>query len=342
MAFTLNQYLYSPSNVTLKDYAHAARVFTDDQFRLAPKSKFLFHVAFSINQSALKNIDLIQRYRNEINVLVKSCDLPNFRVTVDTLNQYNRKKNVQTTHKYEAINVTFHDDNMSLINQLWQNYYSYYYADSTSALDPAAYKRNATRSSRFITNPYGLDNGSTAPFFNYITIYQMARHEYVSYTLLNPVINSFNHNKLDYSNGNTPHDFQMNISYEAVAYGNGVVTQGDPEGFGFEHYDQNPSSLQAGDGSGQAGPSFVGSSTLNAQEVANTVSGQLNTYLNTKENQNTGGSKILSTIQAAQTGGLQGYAFPQKTTSTTTVTAKLNVSVSASITATNTTTTTTG
>jgi hypothetical protein len=323
MAFTSNQYLYSPSNVTLKDYAHAARIFTDDQFRLAPKSKFLFHVAFSINQAALKNIDLVQRHRNEINVLVKTCDLPQYKVTVDTLNQYNRKKNIQTTHKYDPLTITFHDDNMGLINQLWQNYYSYYYSDSTSALDPAAYKRNATRNSNFITNTYGLDNGSTTPFFNYITIYQMARHEYVSYTLLNPVISSFNHNKLDYANSNTPHDFSMGIAFEAVAYGNGSVTVGDPEGFGIDHYDQVPSSLQPGDGTRQESPSFTGGSSVNAQDVINTVSSQLNTYQNTKENANSGASTILSNLTSQQNGGLQGFQFPVATTTpNTTIVAK--------------------
>lgn len=317
MAFTPNSFLYSPSNVTLKDYAHAARVFTDDQFRLAPKSKFLFHVAFSINPAALKNIDLVQRHRNEINVLVKSVDLPQYKVTVETLNQYNRKKNVQTTHKYEPINISFHDDNMGLINQLWQNYYSYYYSDSNSALDPSAYRRNATKNSNYITNSYGLDNGSTTPFFNYITVYQMARHEYVSYTLLNPVISSFNHNKLDYSNGNTPHDFSMSVSYEAVAYGNGQVTIGDPEGFGFEHYDQTPSSLQSGDGSTQETPSFTGGASVDPRQVLQTVSQQLNTYQNTKENQNSGSNKILSAISSTGSSGLQGFAFPVATNETT-------------------------
>ena len=340
MAFTPNLFLYSPNNVTLKDYAHAARVFTDDQFRLAPKQKFLFHVAFNINQAALKNIDLAQRHRNEINVLVKACDLPNFKIGVDTLNQYNRKKNVQTSHKYESLNITFHDDNMGLINQLWQNYYSYYYADSTSALNPAGYKRNATRNSNYISNNYGLDNGSTAPFFNYITIYQMARHEYVSYTLLNPIISAFNHNKLDSAQGNTPHDFSMAINYEAVAYGAGTVEAGDPEGFGLEHYDQTPSSLQAGDGSTKESPSFASNSLLNPEEILKTVSQQLNTYLNTKENQNTGNSASTYTVPTTQSSaGLQGYKFPQKTTSTTTVSAKINVSVSAEVIATNTTTT---
>ena len=37
----------------LGDFAHAARLYVDDSFRLAPKSKFLFHVVFNINQNVL-------------------------------------------------------------------------------------------------------------------------------------------------------------------------------------------------------------------------------------------------------------------------------------------------
>jgi hypothetical protein len=318
MAFTPNIFLYHPDNTTLKDYQHAARVFTDDQFRLAPKQKFLFHVAFNINQAALKTVDLVQRHRNEINVLVKSCELPNFKVTVETLNQYNRKKNIQTTHKYEALNITFHDDNMGLINQMWQNYYSYYYADSTSAFDPGAYKRNSTKGANYITNTFGLDNGSTTPFFNYITIYQMARHEYVSYTLINPIISSWNHNKLDYAQGNTPHDFSMALQYEAVAYGTGKVGAGEPEGFGVEHYDQTSSSL-AGSAEPPNSPSFSDTRADIAIETVNTVAQQINTVQNTKEKTNAG----LSTMSSAGTGtsGIPGVVFPTSTTSANTTVA---------------------
>ena len=119
MAFTPNSYLSNNTNVILRDPQHASRLFVNGQFRLAPKHKFLFHVAFNINQGALKDINLIQRHRNEINMLVKSADLPNFQMTVETLNQYNRKKNVQSKHDYQPINITFHDDNMGIINQLW-------------------------------------------------------------------------------------------------------------------------------------------------------------------------------------------------------------------------------
>jgi hypothetical protein len=52
------------------------------------------------------------------------------------------------------------------------------------------------------------------------------------------------------------------------------------------------------------------------QEVVNTVASQLNTYQNTKENQNTGSSKLVSTTQTQQNGGLQGFQFPVAKSST--------------------------
>lgn len=313
MAFTPNQYLYNNSNVLLRDPQHAARLFADDQFRLAPKHKFLFHVSFSINPAALQNINLVQRHRNEINMLVKSCDLPSFAITIETLNQYNRKKNIQTTHKYNPITINFHDDNMGVINQLWQSYYSYYYADSLVASDPSAYQRNATRSSDFIKFPFGLDNGSSLPFFNHIMVYQMARHEYVSYKLHNPIITSWNHNKVDYEQPKG-HDNSMQIAIEAVSYGNGLVEPGDPEGFGLEHYDNTPSPLK-GEIPARAS-TFVGlspGSGSNLINIINTVTEQVNTYQNTQSNQNAQVSPIIAGLsQSSQpsVSGLQGFEFP--------------------------------
>jgi hypothetical protein len=194
MSFTPNNNLRLDASVLLRDQQHAAKMFNVDQFRLAPKHKFSFHVAFGINTGALTNVDLVQRYGSEINMLVKSIDLPSFTVQTETLNQYNRKKVMQYQHKFQELSVKFHDDNMGLINQLWQNYYSYYYADPKSAKVHGSFARNAVSNSDFITSQYGLDNASTAPFFKYIKIYQMARHEYVLYHLHNPLISSWNHN----------------------------------------------------------------------------------------------------------------------------------------------------
>jgi len=315
MAFTPTSFL-SPDPVVLqRDQRHASRLFVDDQFRLAPKHKFLFHVAFSINPAACKNINLTQRHRNEIGMLVKSIDLPGFEVTVETANQYNRKKKIQTTHKAKDIAVTFHDDNMGVINQLWQNYYSYYYADPTSAHNGGAYARNAIKNFSSVVAPYGLDNGSNLPFFNYIMVYQMARHEYVSYKLINPIITSWNHNKVDYAQ-NAVHDNSMGLAYEAVEYGSGVVSENDPIGFGVEHYDTVPSPL-TGQASTRTTPSFLDTATsrTNAAEYLNNSSTSVNTYQNSKTKLNSGVEGISATISSVQQGvsGLQGITFPVAT-----------------------------
>jgi hypothetical protein len=288
-------------------------MFTDDQFRLAPKHKFLFHVAFSINSAACKDINLVQRHKNEIGMLVKSVDLPGYEMAVETLNQYNRKKRVQTGHKTKDISVTFHDDNMGVINQLWQNYYSYYYADSTSAKNKGAYARTATKNGNSVVTPYGFDNGSDIPFFNYITLYQMARHEYVSYKLINPIITSWTHNKVDYAQSGS-HDNSMGIAYEAVEYGHGEVSTENVEGFGQEHYDQTPSPLTGG-GYTTSSPSFGNPNNprINPIEALNNTSTTINTYQNTKPLSNPGEAGLVNTvIQNTQQGiaGIQGISFP--------------------------------
>jgi hypothetical protein len=245
MSFIENKYLTADPVEQIRCQQHASRTFVDDQFRLLPKNKFLFHVAFNINWPALSaknvNIKVLKTLKEEVNLLVKSADLPGYTVSSEVLNQYNRKKVVQYQHKYNDVNIVFHDDNMGLINQVWQAYYRYHYADPSIATAKGAYSKNATKASSAITSPYGY-NGRIAPFFNYITIYQMARHEYVSYRLVNPLIVGWMGNKLEYSQ-NIAHNFDMKIAYEAVHYDTGFVDSGQMEGFGAVHYDWVPSPL---------------------------------------------------------------------------------------------------
>jgi len=113
---------------------------------------------------------------------------------------------------------------------------------SSDAGVPAAYQRNSYKGSALNTYRYGLDNGSGAPFFSSIQIFQLARHQYQSYTLINPVITSWSHDSLATSSteasGNT-----MQVAYEAVIYGAGAVSRGNPKGFATEFYDNQPSPL---------------------------------------------------------------------------------------------------
>ena len=199
MAYAPDSSLSHTSNTNLRDSQTASQLFVSDQFRLAPKFDFLFHVSFGINSNALGNATLTQRHKDEIDMLVKECDLPTFEIATETVNQYNRKKVIQTKINYQPITIKFHDDNMGIVNQLWQNYFNYYYADPSSAKDAGAYARNAMKNFNYFTDTYGLNNGSTDPFFTYIKIYQLARHEYVCYTLINPIVTGWNHNPVSYT-----------------------------------------------------------------------------------------------------------------------------------------------
>jgi hypothetical protein len=254
MANRNNSFLNQLGNGFLKpkgqmgDWQHAARTFVDDDFRLAPKVKFLYHVYFDINRNALKDQVLKDRHQNEIGVLVKSVDLPKFSVKALTFNQYNRKKVVQTTHEYQPIKIDFHDDRSNIINNLWQNYYGYYYADSLTGKKSTAYNRNAMKKNSYLMGNFGLDNNSSETFFKEIIIYQLNGRQYASYTLKNPIISGFSSDAHMSSDQGQPSGCSMTLAYEGVTYDSGSISSGLVKGFAREHYDKSPSPLSPAGG----------------------------------------------------------------------------------------------
>lgn len=228
------------SKGNLGDFSHASRLFVDADLRLAPKVKFLYHVVFGINTDALITSGFKYKHQTELNMLVKKVDLPAFSLETGTLNQYNRKKTYQTKIAYQPINLTFHDDGYGVTRKLWENYYQYYYADSKSAEIFNSYDpRNSTKSGKLILSPYGLNNGSTKPFFKNITVYQLTKGEWNSFTLINPMITQWKHDSLNYSES-APVEHTLTLIFESVVYNSGT---GKPPLFAQEHYDTAHSPL---------------------------------------------------------------------------------------------------
>jgi len=265
----------------LRDWQHAARMFTDNNQNYGPKQNFLFHVAISINPNAVTTPVLVNNYKNVLGMLVKNVSLPKFTMQVDKVNQYNRKRNIQQKVTYDDATIKFHDDNMGLINLMWQNYFNYYYSDSVSARTAGAFNQTATKKFNFIRNAYGLDSGSSGSFFNYITIYQMAQGQYVSYKLINPIVTSWSHESVDYAQTQSPHENMMTIAFEAVEYGSGIVAPGDPEGFGIENYDQVPSPLVGLNAISNINDIKNGSTLLDANLTNNNKSNFINNAIKT-------------------------------------------------------------
>ncbi len=264
----------------LGDFAHAARLYVDDSFRLAPKSKFLFHVVFNINQNVLDRMianspahpngsrifktlsNFKNKHQNELNMLVKNVDLPQYSIETVVAQQYNKKRKLHTKISYDPIKMVFHDDNYGVTTALWEMYYRYYFRDGWYGSDESAKRSpeafinatgsvdaSATAFSRslaynsaqdFRKFRFGLDNDQHEAFFDSIQIFQMSRKRYTMYHLVNPIITQWQHDTLNNADSE-PAANSMALEYEAVFYGRGAVSEGVPRGFAEEHYDQTPS-----------------------------------------------------------------------------------------------------
>jgi len=229
----------------MRDYQHAARLFTDNFNALSPKVEFLFHVYFDINKAAVRspNLGWAKAEPNiECGMLVKSCQVPGVNINTEVKNQYGKKTNVQTQVQYSPINMTFHDDNVNLISGLWQQYFKAYYADSNY---PESLANQVTYNSPIgKQGPYsfGFNDFQAGHFFNKISIYQLSRHRFFEYTLINPIITSWQGPQLNMSSSQ-PAENQMTLIYEGIKYAEGTVSKDNPNGFAQLHYDSSPSPL---------------------------------------------------------------------------------------------------
>ena len=254
MAVVQSQYTRASRDIHLRDYRHAKNLYYEYGLAYAPKTKFLYHCLFEpspeIGNSATANSFAFQK---QIGVLVKTADLPAFRVQVDNRKQYNRIKQFQTRIDYNDVNITFHDDNLGVTRSLFEEYYKYNFLDGRhdvqkNALVAGAY---ASRDKYAPTVPkYGLNTGNTGPFFTSITLYQLSRQQYFAYTLVNPIITQWSHGNVDASDGAGLNENTMGIAYEAVLYTNGAIGE-DSQPVAFTDaetgYDQTPSPISEPD-----------------------------------------------------------------------------------------------
>ena len=234
----------------MKDFRHASRLYIDDNYRLMPKQKFMFHVMIQTDESMF-----VSPYNPQedvqLDMLVKSCDLPRYGMNLEELVQYNKKAYVATRIQYEPVNITFHDDHADTVNAFWKKYYEYHIADSVnlgqSGLTISDTKDNAyddiTERRRF--NKFGLDTPAKKkkPYLKSIIIFLLHKKRFTSMQLVNPVIGSFAHDSVDNADGAGTLSNVMQVYYETVLYDSGTINKNDVPGFATLNYDHEPSPL---------------------------------------------------------------------------------------------------
>jgi len=232
----------------LKDYQHASRLYIDDNFKLMPKQKFLFHVVFNTDETIFNGgFNANERY--ELNMLVKACDLPKYNMSMEEKTQYNKKMYTTTRIAYEPVNITFHDDHADTVNAFWKKYYEY------NVADPVGINSDLTISNtkddyydgieKRATTKFGLDTPKLRrkPYLKGIEIFVLHKKRFTSMTLVNPVIGSFAHDTLDQADGQGIMNNTMQILYETVIYKAGIINKNNVPGFATVHYDKSPSPL---------------------------------------------------------------------------------------------------
>jgi len=260
---SLTSYQPFPPGQGLRDYTHAYDTFVNGNYNLLPRNKFLFYVYFNVNLNipALANL-FSGGKQSQVGILVKTAQLPSYDIDVATMNQYNRKRLVQTKINYNPAQIVFNDDNSDLIRNMWYQYYQYYYSDPTyqygntpaqsgvlgqlatplpviggnyNVSDVYAPNRPVEHwglSGQGYTNPT-LDSLATSlltgpasgqqPFFNDITIYGMSQKTFAQYTMINPLITNWTHDTYDYSQGSQVMTHTMTIRYETVKHCSGDI-----------------------------------------------------------------------------------------------------------------------
>jgi len=278
----VNGLLGNPS-ANMRDYQHASRLYVENTYARAPKHGFMYFVAFNFNDGVIRDSSWAASGKVDAGLLAKKVDLPKFKISTETLNQYNRKTVVQTKLNYDPINIEFHDDNSEITTGLWKNYYKYYFTDSAYGgrddlkPPPGARKQGIVQGlfggvmakgssttqnkSQHVSVPaafgdtkygstdyiYGFDSLQNKPFFTSIDIYVLHQHKFTQYTLVNPKITDWSHDSLDQEQGNKMLHNRMTVMYEDVLYNYGSIEKGSDTGvFEARYYDTTPSPLSIG------------------------------------------------------------------------------------------------
>jgi hypothetical protein len=230
---------------TLKDYKHASLLFVGDQYRLVPKTGFLFHVFIDVNSNVYSSDPANPNSIREIGLMAKTADLPRFSAETKTYNAYNRANIVQSKIKYDPINIAFHDDSSNVVRTFWINYYKHYYRDGDYGLTQYSlpHKYNGSRITEF-----GYTPRSATPYLRSIRIYSLHQKRFSEYTLINPIIKNFRHGSHNNQNDSDLMQHEMTIEYESVLYNAGRTSKGTPAGFAELHYDTMPSPLTSAGG----------------------------------------------------------------------------------------------
>lgn len=175
-------------------------------------------------------------FRTTISSLIRTAQMPGVQFKTETLNQYNRKKIVNTGVEYDPVNLTVYDTVGNEWLTLLMKYFAYHYMNPRNK--NAANNRDVAggvnrfggveeinsffgKDGIFDSNAAGYNTNKTSHFFERIDYVLYHANRGVQYSLINPVLTSFKASDIDYSDSGFK-SFELGIQYESFTVYNKV------------------------------------------------------------------------------------------------------------------------
>jgi hypothetical protein len=170
--------------MAITNFAQEAFRSTGDQTR-TPRQKFNFELILELGSG--KSSIIFTR--------VSSVTAASYTFDTVIMNQYNRKRIIQTRLNYEPITVTFYDTYDNQWHTLMSNYIAHYYNEGQGINVPDTKIKDDSTINQFFDTNWGFTPNSNRYFFSQIKINQAGR-----VTILNnPIITNMQGDTLDYS-----------------------------------------------------------------------------------------------------------------------------------------------
>ena len=198
----------------------AGNVITENQPR--HKFNYFINIEFSVPDATNEFFDI-----ETITALVKTFDGPRFSIDTQTLNQYNKKRIIQTRINFDPITITLHDVVDGKTVKLWEYYYRYYFKDGYDKLSPDGQNPDPVTFSNDILKPdhsggeFGihLDRIRDQPnLIDRIELYTIHGREYSRMDFIHPRIQQFTHDTYNYEDTSGVSQLEMQIVYEDLIY----------------------------------------------------------------------------------------------------------------------------
>ena len=170
-----------------------------------------------------------EELRTRMSSLVRTADLPQVEFQTQTMNEYNKKKIVNTGVQYQPVTITVADTVSNAWLTLIMKYFAYHYMNprnkgvegdrdiNSQAIGEGGADFIGSQygaGGPFDSNKYGYNVNLNPNFFERIDYVLYHAQKGVQYSLINPVMTGFTHNQLDYSS-NELMEFTMTFEYEA-------------------------------------------------------------------------------------------------------------------------------